>query len=42
MEKSSWTDGVRTEKILQKIQGGQECSTNNKNKEGSLDWSHLA
>jgi len=31
MEKISWTDHVRNEEVLQS-QGGEECSTDNKNK----------
>jgi hypothetical protein len=41
MEKINWTDRVRNEEVLQSVSGAVH-STYNKNKEGSLDWSHLA
>ena len=37
---NSWTDRVRNEEC-HRGQGGEEYPTNNKEKEGSLDWTHL-
>jgi hypothetical protein len=42
MEKGSWTDCVRKEGALCRSQGGNKYSTRSKEKEGYLDWSHLA
>jgi len=41
MEAISWTDRVKNE-VITKGQGWEEYPTNNKNKEGYVDWSHLA
>jgi hypothetical protein len=42
LEKISWTDRVRNEEVFTKSQGGEEYPTNNKKKEGYMDWSHLS
>jgi hypothetical protein len=42
MEKTSWTDYVRTDKALQRVNEGKNALKTTKNKEGSLNWSYLA
>jgi hypothetical protein len=37
-----FTERVRNEEVLHGLKRGQEYPTNNKMKEGELDWSHLA
>jgi len=41
MEKISWTDGVRNEEVLLRVKEERNILHTVKEKEGSLDWSHL-
>jgi hypothetical protein len=40
MEKISWSDQVRNEEVLHRVKEDRN-PTNNKKKEGYLDWSHI-
>jgi len=42
MEKTSWTNCVKNEKVLQRVKKDRNIFHAIQKKEGSLDWSHLA
>jgi hypothetical protein len=42
MEKISWTNCVKNEKVLKRVKEERNTFLAIQKKEGSLDWSHLA